>query len=100
MDNTSIVVLESGSQHEDLKFEADLTKAVGLAFASPFGAIVVELILRGIAINWYLPLKLFLALSSLLISCLLLSYSRSIMRDRQWRIERENKRVNTWMHKH
>jgi len=87
------MVLDTGSKYESLKFKAELIKAIGLAFASPFGAIIIESLIRGIDMNWYLPIKLLIAMTSFLSSSFLLSLSYSIMEDREWRIEREIKRI-------
>lgn len=93
MDNQGIIILDTGTQLDHLKFRAELVKTLGLAAGTPFGTIVLETLTRGIEVNWYLPIKILIAAISLLISCFLLSSSYGIMETREWRIERENRRT-------
>ncbi len=93
MDDQGIIILNTGTQLDHLKFRAELVKTIGIAAGAPFSAIVIEALLRGIEINWYLPIKILIAVISLLISSFLLSSSYGIMETREWRIERENRRT-------
>jgi hypothetical protein len=92
VDNQKIVILETGaSQFDHLKFRAELVKTIGLAFGAPFSAIIIEALLRGIEVNWFLPIKILIAVTSLLLSSFMLSTSYGIMEDREWRIERSRR---------
>ena len=83
-----------GTQYDNLKFEAETYRTTAFAVVSLCGAIVLQFILFGMKSGWTLFWQILIALFSLVMYVALLSVSQGIMNDREWRIDRANRRTN------
>ncbi len=83
-----------GTQYENLKFRAELVKNMGFAAGTPFGLIVMDLVMEGLEFNGLLPIKVLVAYLSFITSSFLLSQSHVIIEDREWRLERNSRRTS------
>ncbi len=86
-------MIDTGTQYDYLKFKADIIKTGAFVIGSPFGGLVMQALISGLEMNWYLLIKIPIGLISLIECLVLLQSSYNVMQIRERLIRDDNRRI-------